>query len=459
MAPFVTCLLICLLIKDFTAYTMAKNETKSPAVSQRMNVTSVLLVDNSVGSQANELPKNETRPPNVSQRTTSDGLNITYVLLANNLVPAQVEDTNLVSGKAKWFLQKAIARRDFNARIDSPHFDDIPYEMIPVLGSEENIYSIRGTDCGLFSAVLTAYNNHWKLRTSPDDWWFSVIKRVASAIDRNAKKESVRNMFVDHEEKKTIEVIVSDTSIYTVNYSWFFDQMAKGIQKNVKVPEFVDGMTADFSTTTAVQKIVSQITLMYSVQEYFGYKLTLCGIPAVEMLGTEEDWNKLKSKLNVLQTLLEPIENDLGLESEWWSLVENVFSELLATYQGRPDREWWSHIMSYKDAFASGDSSGYRGWITEFLEGKKDVMEISDMTSGLVNVPLTIEGTCVKDNATLVAGMMGFTIHTDDSPEVSVQPFHGWSLLLSKYSPFRKLAPEDIFKQRNLKCPKSDCTK
>ena len=42
--------------------------------------------------------------------------------------------------------------------------------------------------------------------------------------------------------------------------------MTKGIKENVKVPEFVDGMTADFSTTTPVKKIVSQVTLMYSVK-------------------------------------------------------------------------------------------------------------------------------------------------------------------------------------------------
>ncbi len=54
----------------------------------------------------------------------------------------------------------------------------------------------------------------------------------------------------------------------------------------------MNGITADFSTTTAAEKIVSQITLMYSVQEYFDFKMTTrCRIPAVEMLGTEEDWS------------------------------------------------------------------------------------------------------------------------------------------------------------------------
>ena len=162
-------------------------------------------------------------------------------------------------------------------------------------------------------------------------------------------------MFVNHEGKRSIEVVVDDPTIYTVNYSWLFDQMAKGIKKNVKVPEFVDGMTGDFGTTTPVQKIVSQITLMCSMKEYFDFGLKYgCGIPAVEMLGSEEDWRKLTSKLKVLRTLLEPIENDLHLLSRWWDVVQTVFNNLLKTYQRKPDQKWWSHIVDYREKYASG---------------------------------------------------------------------------------------------------------
>ena len=365
--------------------------------------------------------KNESKIPQTC--TTADGLKMNSVLLAKNLRPSKFKDSELEAHPAKELFKR---------------YTDSSEDMVPALGSVENIYSFG--NCGLFAAIITTYNNHWKLRTSPDDWWFCVIKRVACAIHKNAMKESVRMMFVDHEGKKTIEVEVSDTSIYTADYSWIFDQIAKGIQENVKIPEFVDGMTADFSTTTAVQKIVSQITLMYSVQKYFGFKVkSMCGIPAVEMLGTEDDWSKLQSKLKVLRTLLQPIENDLGLLSEWWDLVEKVFRELLSTYQGRPDKEWWSHIISYQNRFGSGEE-GYRGWITDFLENTKDIIDINEMASGLVSVPIILEDTdrCVKDNATLVAGMLGFTVYTDGAKMMSVQPFQGWSLLLSKDSPFLK---------------------
>ena len=312
-----------------------------------------------------------------------DGLDINCISLDSNLVPSKFDDSKLLPSQAKQLIDKYAfsskchidkLRKQNSGKVKKVPSLPVSQQVVTAVGSEETIYSIG--DCGLFAAILTAYNNHWKLRTSPDDWWFCVIKRVACAIDKNAEKESVRKMFVHHEGKKTIEVVVPDTSIYTVDYSWFFDQISKGAQENIKVPEFVDGMTADFSTTTAVQKIVSQITMMTSVQEYFRFGMKCgCGIPAVEMLGTEDDWSKLKSKLKVLRTLLEPIENDLDLASEWWDVVEKVFSNLLATYQGSAVSEWWSHIMSYENVYASGiyfvpGEYLYRGWITEFLEGK-----------------------------------------------------------------------------------------
>ena len=383
---------------------------------------------------------------------TEDGVDIKCVSLDSNLVPSKFDDSKLTPGQAKQLIDKYAYRTKFrldklreqnSGKVKNAPMLPVSTQVVTAVGSEENIYSIG--DCGLFAAVLTAYNNHWKLRTSPDDWWFCVIKRVACAIDKNANKESVRKMFVDHEGKKTIEVVVPDTSIYTVDYSWFFDQISKGVQANIKVPEFVDGMTADFSTTTAVQKIVSQITMMTSVQEYFRFGMMCgCGIPAVEMLGTEDDWSKLKSKLKVLRTLLEPIENDLDLSSEWWDVVEKVFNNLLATYQGSAVSEWWSHIMSYENVYASGvifvpGEYRYRGWITEFLEGTKYAKEIKEMTSGLVSVPINLKHPSgVQDTAAVVAGMLGFTVHTDENKELSVQPFQGWSLLLTSDSPFRE---------------------
>ena len=78
--------------------------------------------------------------------------------------------------------------------------------------------------------------------------------------------------------------------------------MSKKISEKVKVPGYVEAITADFSVTSSVQKIVSQITLISTIQECFDFGMkTMFGIPAVEMLGAKEDSKKLQSKLKVLK--------------------------------------------------------------------------------------------------------------------------------------------------------------
>ena len=108
-------------------------------------------------------------------------------------------------------------------------------------------------DGGLLSSVLDAYNGHFNLRTGPEDWWYTIIQTVALAIDDNADKTEVRNFFVQHEGKKTLTV-TTGPSIYGVNYDWFFEQMSDQIAKNINVPEYVDKMTSDFSTSTKVHR-------------------------------------------------------------------------------------------------------------------------------------------------------------------------------------------------------------
>lgn len=61
---------------------------------------------------------------------------------------------------------------------------------------------------------------------------------------------------------------------------------------------------------------------------------TLCGIPAIELLGSEDDWVHLGEKLRTLQKILAPVTNEIGLPQQWWSLAEKVFDKLLKTYQG-----------------------------------------------------------------------------------------------------------------------------
>lgn len=315
--------------------------------------------------------------------------------------------------------------------------DEIRLEKLePVLGPENEVYFDQ--DWGLFSAVLACYNNHWVLNTGPDDWWTVVNRRIASALDDHGDVEAVRNFFVDHEGKKQININVGPT-LSNIDYSWLFTQFSSEIKRNIKTPGYVDLMQADFSTTSAQQLIISQIALMASVKKYFAFRFcTSCGIPGVEMKGTEKDWEMLIDKFNNLETLLYPILEHLKLDS-WFTSTKLIFTNLLKTYKGQPDQEWWSHIVCWNKTYGSGSREWWSGWFPEFLGCENHPEGPNDFPSGLVTVPLQIEDQnnlpAVKDDGLLVAGTLGFTVSTENNKIPIVEPHNTWSLLLPVNSP------------------------
>ena len=81
-------------------------------------------------------------------------------------------------------------------------------------------------DFGFFSAILACYNNHWVLKTSPDDWWNVIARNVAQHVDENGEKNKVRDFFVDHQGKKTIEIFLPGR-LDQIEYDWLFEQFSK----------------------------------------------------------------------------------------------------------------------------------------------------------------------------------------------------------------------------------------
>ncbi len=73
--------------------------------------------------------------------------------------------------------------------------------------------------------------------------------------------------------------------------------MQEKIKENVKNKKYVEVMTSGFSTTTPINRINYQLSLMSSLQEYFDYTMNLlCGIPSVIMEGKVKDWENLGIK-------------------------------------------------------------------------------------------------------------------------------------------------------------------
>ena len=311
------------------------------------------------------------------------------------------------------------------------------------LGSRDEV--CYESDVGFLAAVLCAYNNHWLLKTSPEDWWIAITQKVAMTIDEKANDPSVKQFFVSHEGKKQLTVKV-DPSIYNVDYEWFFNEMKDLISTNINNSDYTDIMDCNFPHSTSVQKIVNNIMLMKGFKEYFEYRMrTRCGVPGVRMVGTQDDWKLLPQKFYKLKEFLEPIQNVLGLH-DWFNSVFVVLDKLLDTYQGNPDKDWWSKMIYRNTKYGSGGTDDYGGWfISDFLGlGEWIDTNLTKVPSGLSVVPLTLTDGVIEEATDLVAGVTGYKV-TDDTvydAEVggrypTVQSVQGWGLFLNPDSIFR----------------------
>ena len=106
-----------------------------------------------------------------------------YISLASEKIPRSVE-----KAKQTKLGQDQLFKFWTN---DNNKFHELTKDKTFVLGSQVNFnkfvsltnpayipskepVNYNSGDIGFFDTLLTAYNNHWVLRTSPEDWWMTI---------------------------------------------------------------------------------------------------------------------------------------------------------------------------------------------------------------------------------------------------------------------------------------------
>lgn len=151
----------------------------------------------------------------------------------------------------------------------------------------------------LASAVHTAFYKHYPLKLNPNILWLTIAQGFGTYVNDNA--ELLRHKFVAHEGKKTLTLLLPQfvfhgDNDWTVVFPAFAEQIAAHVGG-----EAAALVEADFSNTSANDRLASQIVLMDSMQKYFNYALMCgCGIPYIELLGLPEDWRRLRAKAAAL---------------------------------------------------------------------------------------------------------------------------------------------------------------
>jgi len=213
----------------------------------------------------------------------------------------------------------------------------------------------------VIAALHKAFCDHRPLCLSPDAMWLLVIQGVAHHINMHA--EILRKQFVKHEGKLLVQVRRDDFVKGSPENPWaeVIEELSFLVQKHIGQNQ--DRFTPRFSTTGPIERTAASIVLLDAMQSYFQYKLfTMCGIPAISLQGTPEDWQQLSERTMAFR--------DLGLD--WWiTPLQPILHELVRSASGEIDQPFWQSIYKY-ESFSGGNA--VTGWINAFfpyLKGKQ----------------------------------------------------------------------------------------
>lgn len=209
----------------------------------------------------------------------------------------------------------------------------------------------------LIAALHAAFTTHRPVRLSPDIVWLTLTQGLAHHV--NAHAEKLRHLFVAHQGRKPLEVRRDDFVKGSPENPWpeVFAEFSAQIRENLGAANH-DLIVAKFSTTGPIERAASEIALMDCVQHFLTYEFrTLCGIPAITLEGTAEDWRLLASRFRQFARY--------GLE--WWTnRLLPILEEFVAAAQGTVSRSFWNSIYKWQGSRGSG-SPMVTGWISTFF--------------------------------------------------------------------------------------------
>ena len=288
-----------------------------------------------------------------------------------------------------------------------------------------------------YRTFVEAYAKHRPLVLSPDMIWMIIAQGFAGYV--GAHPEELRQSLVDHDGKMDL-VVTSPRHLLSDSVDWaaLLDSFSASIANHTK-GDIANTLTADFTTTGAVERLASQVTLMKAVENYFGFIAIriVCGIPSITLQGTPDDWRQVLDKTRSLE--------QYGLK-EWTDELIPVLQQFVDAAEGRPDQAFWQNIVRRvrADELRGGGCSSAKpteldGWFLVFFPDKqghtrKRVKHNETMPSEVVHVGFKylqadpVTGSVSTTPMELSAGFVGADV---DTLTQALKPKIGWIVSLA----------------------------
>jgi hypothetical protein len=285
-----------------------------------------------------------------------------------------------------------------------------------------------------FDGLYFAYAHHRPFTLSPDMIWLLISQGFSNHVLNNA--EQLRSLFVKGSGKTELTVVNNKIDLNDPKSPWeeVFPEIGKQIAESTG-GELTNTITANFTTTTPITKVASQITLMKAMNAYFNYNVMMvgCGIPSITLQGTTKDWENLLAKTEALRKY----------KLDWWvDELEPELKQFIAASKGKIDKDFWKAIYKYHTPDRCMAPTTIDGWIVKFYPynkfGKRN--NLKEIVRGYANdvVPDEIVKVdlnyLVADNTGQVVSKTplelwaGFVGLKEDPKTFNLTPVIGWMI-------------------------------
>lgn len=264
------------------------------------------------------------------------------------------------------------------------------------------------TQNGFANVVSEAYSSHLGLVLHPHDIWYVVLANIAAIVAE--KPDFYRNLYTTSDEKQEILVIQDHPT--DINVQALIAKLGE------KMPVDISLFLPELSTATPEAKLAMSAAVLDAAKHYYDYGMFCCGIPYIDLRGTQADWQALEN--SVIGIIVECSKGDtveVGLRgklTKYLGDVQKVLINIIASYDS-DKTEFWRDIFTQKNVGSGGDLV-ITGWICDLYYTVKRGDMIKSFHDGISSFPY--ENKTTKEHFMMFHGAFGSNI-TDGAIEIA----------------------------------------
>ena len=218
------------------------------------------------------------------------------------------------------------------------------------------------TQTGLINVIAEAYSRHIGLVVNPHDVWFVTLTNVVTLIKENA--DQFKSLFTASEKKEMLLVHMEHETDINIDGLIELLKGAAPVDLSMFLPEFSD--------STPEAKLAMSASVLDMSQHYYDYCGFCCGIPAIDLRGTREDWIAICDAISNITTAVNTSGATQGAilpVTEYLADVLTVASNILLSFD-QDQTEFWRDIFTQKNV-GSGNDLEINGWICDLYHNVK----------------------------------------------------------------------------------------